>query len=93
MNAEIEVKIRMLENSLHCFVCGLLGLLPVIGLPFAFAALVLSGQVRAGQQKYWNAARPYWIWGVVSAMAGTIFWSVILIIIIYRAMQGPRAFD
>jgi hypothetical protein len=85
MNPDAEAKIRMLENSLRCFVCGLLGLLPALGLPFAFAALALSGQVRASQKKYWNAARPYWIWGVISAMAGTIFWGFILIIVIYHA--------
>ncbi len=90
MNADIEAKIRMLKNSLRCFTCGLLGLLPVIGLPFAFAALVLSGQVRAGQKKHWNAARPYWICGVVSAMAGTIFWSFILILVVYHATAGAR---
>ncbi len=90
MNADIEAKIRMLQNSLRCFTCGLLGLLPVIGLPFAFAALVLSGQVRAGQKTHWNAARPYWICGVVSAMAGTIFWSFILILVVYHATAGAR---
>jgi hypothetical protein len=93
MNTDLDAKIRMLENSMRCFVCGLLGLLPVIGLPFAFAALVLSGEVRAGQKKHWNAARPYWIWGVVSAAGGTIFWGVILAIIIYHTMKGPRVFD
>jgi hypothetical protein len=88
MNSDVEVKIRMLENSLRCFVYGLLGLLPVVGFPFALAALVLSGQVRAGQKKYWNAARPYWIVGVLSAMAGTVFWSFILTIIIYQTVAG-----
>jgi hypothetical protein len=87
MNPAAEVKIRMLQNSLRCFVCGLLGLLPVIGLPFAFAALVLSGQVRAGQKKYWNAARPYWILGVISAMAGTLFWCFIFSVILYHAAR------
>jgi hypothetical protein len=88
MNPAAEAKIRMLENSLRCFVCGLLGLLPIIGLPFAFVALVVySGRVRVGQKRYWNAAKPYWIWGVVSAMAGTIFWGFILIIVIYHAMN------
>ena len=85
MNADVETKIRMLQNSMRCFVYGLLGLLPVIGLPFAFAALVCSGKVRAGQKKYWNAARPYWIWGVVCAAAGTIFWCFVVSLIIYNA--------
>jgi len=56
MNTDASAKIKMLKSSLQCCVCGLLGLLPVIGLPFAIAALVISGRVRAGQKKYWNAA-------------------------------------
>jgi len=84
MNPETEAKLEMLRNSLRCFVCGLLGLLPVIGFPFAFAALVLSGKVRAGQNEFWNAARPYWLWGLISAVAGTVFWSFILILIAWH---------
>jgi hypothetical protein len=78
-------KIRMLENSLRCFGWGLLGLLPVIGVPFAVGALVLSGKARAGEKLFWNAGRPYRIWGVVCAVVGTIFWGSILTIIIYQA--------
>jgi hypothetical protein len=85
MNAATDAKIKMLENSLQCFVCGLLGLLPVIGLPFALAALVISGKVRVRQKKNWNAARPYQICGVVCAAVGTIFWGSILTIIICHA--------
>ena len=93
MNIAAEIKIRMLKNSLRCFWCGLLGLLPVIGLPFALAALVLSGQVRAGQKKYWNAARPYWIWGVVSAVAGTLFWGFVFALILLHAATQNRAWN
>jgi hypothetical protein len=90
MNTDAAAKIRMLESSLRCFVCGLLGLLPVIGFPFAFAALVLSGKVRAGQRKYWNAARPYWVCGVISAIAALIFWGLIAALIVYRTVaEGP----
>jgi ascorbate-specific PTS system EIIC-type component UlaA len=85
MNAAADAKIKMLENSIRCLVCGMLGLLPVIGLPFALAALVLSAKVRARQKKNWNAAKPYLVWGVVCAAAGAIFWGFILTIIIYRA--------
>ena len=85
MNAAADAKIKMLENSIRCLVCGMLGLLPLIGLPFALAALVLSAKVRARQKKNWNAARPCLVWGVVCAAAGTIFWGFILTTIIYRA--------
>lgn len=90
MNPAAEVKIRMLRNSLHCFTCGLLGWLPVIGLPFALAALVLSGKVRVAQKQHWNAARPYWLCGVASAVVGTIFWGFILVIVAYHAATDPR---
>ena len=51
MNADTETRIRTLKNSLECFVCGLLGLLPLVGFPFAVVALVISGKVRVRQKK------------------------------------------
>jgi len=86
MNTAAEVKIRMLQSSLRCFVFGLLGLLPVIGTPFAIAALWISGRVRVKEKQLWNAARPYRIWGIVCAAGGTIFWGFTLTIIIYQAV-------
>jgi len=90
MNPDVEARIRMLNNSLRCFTCGLLGLLPVIGLPFAFMALMLSGQVRAAQKQHWNAARVYWIWGVIAAMVGSIFWSFVLILAAWHLANNRR---
>jgi hypothetical protein len=86
MNTDAEAKIRMLKSSLRCSVYGLLGLL------FAIATLWISGRVRAREKLFWNAARPYRIWGVVCAAGGTIFWGFILTIIIYQAVtdRGSR---
>ena len=91
MNANAEAKIRMLNGSLRCFVFGLLGLIPVVGLPFALAALWIAGRVRVSEKKLWNAAGPYRIWGVVCAAGGTIFWGFILTIIIYQTATGSGA--
>jgi hypothetical protein len=77
-------KIKMIKASLRCFVFGLLGLLPLLGLPFAVAALVNSGKVRAGQKFLWNPARPYWILGLTCAILGTIFWSFILMLVLFQ---------
>jgi hypothetical protein len=82
MNA--AAKIAMLKNSMRCFVLGLLGLLPVIGLPFAVAALWLAGRARVAEKQSWNAARPYRIWGAVCAAAGTIFWGFLLMLLLYN---------
>ena len=88
MNDDIpSAKIKMIKSSMQCFAFGLLGLLPVIGLPFAIAALWISGQIRVKEKQLWNAARPYRIWGVACAAIGTVLWTGILIIVIARALM------
>jgi hypothetical protein len=87
MNTDADAKIQMLKNSLRCFVYGLLGLLPVIGLPFALAALWISGRVRVKEKQMWNAARPYRIWGVVCAAFGTVLWTGVLAIVMARLLM------
>ena len=85
-----DAKIQMIKSSIKCFAFGLLGLLPVIGLPFALAALWISGQVGVKENQFWNAARPYRIWGVVCAAAGTILWGFILMLIIYSMASNSN---
>jgi hypothetical protein len=75
-------KIQMIRSSIKCFAFGLLGLLPIIGLPFALAALWISGRVRVKEKKIWNAARPYRIWGMICAIVGTVLWAGILVFIV-----------
>jgi hypothetical protein len=72
MNNDAIAKITMLKGSSRCFVCGMLSLVPVIGLPFAVSALIAAGRVRVREKRYWNAARPYRIWGVVCAITGIV---------------------
>jgi hypothetical protein len=86
MNA--AAKIQMLKSSMRCFAFGLLGLLPVIGLPFAVAALWIAGRVRMKEKQFWNAARPYRICGVVCAAVGAVVWSVVDTILIYDACNN-----
>ena len=85
MNTTAAAKIKMLNDSMQCFAFGLLGLLPVIGLPFALVALWIAGRVRMQEKQFWNAARPYRIWGAVVAAAGTIFWGFILMLVLSSA--------
>jgi hypothetical protein len=87
MKMDASAKIQMLKSSLRCFTFGVLGLIPLIGLPFALAALWISGRVRVKEKLFWNAARPYRIWGVVCAAVGTILWLGILAIIVARALM------
>jgi hypothetical protein len=89
MNNDAVGKIAMIRDSFRCFIYGLLGLLPGFGLPFAGAALVISGKVRVREKKYWNAAKPYRVLGVLAASGGTIFWLLIAIWIAYNMYYNP----
>jgi hypothetical protein len=82
-----ETKIQMLKGSMRCFACGLVSLIPLFGFPFAIAALWISGRVRVAERNFWNAARPYRVWGGICAALSMGFWSFVLILIIARALN------
>jgi hypothetical protein len=82
MNDIPAAKIKMMKGSIRCFIFGVLALIPMIGLPFGLAALWISGRIRVTEKQFWNAARPYRIWGVVCAAIGTILWAGILTIVV-----------
>lgn len=81
MNTSGTEKLKMLQASVRCLVYGLLALLPLIGLPFALAALWLAGRIRKQETSYWNAAKPYRIIGTLCAAIGTVGWFFIAALI------------
>ena len=93
MNNDALLKIQMLKSSLRCFVFGLLGLIPVLGLPFAFAALWLSGRVRVQEKLFWNAARPFRVWGMVIAAVSLVLWFLIAALIVNSATHHGSSAD
>lgn len=86
MNNDAMAKIKMLQESTQCLVFGLLGFLPVIGLPFAFAALWIGRRARNREKHYWNAAKPYRIWGVIFALISIL--SALTVIVINSIAPG-----
>lgn len=86
MNADPAAKIAMIKGSVRCLVFGLLGLLPLIGIPFAALALVNAGQVRKREKQYWNVARMHWIGGAISAVAGFVISALTVAFFVYNAL-------
>lgn len=93
MNDLAGAKLKMLQASVRCLVLGLLGLLPLIGVPFALAALWTAGRVRQQEKQFWNAARPYRLVGVVCAALGLIAWTGVLIIVVFRLIMAAEGLD
>ncbi|HEV2318754.1 MAG TPA: hypothetical protein VGV18_03330 [Verrucomicrobiae bacterium] len=88
MKSDALAKIVMLKGSMRCFVFGLMGLVPFIGLPFAFVSLWLSGVVRQREKQYWNAAKPYRICGIIAAATGALVTVIIAALIGYSAVTS-----
>jgi hypothetical protein len=88
MKSDAAAKIAMLKGSMRCFVFGLVGLLPFIGLPFGFVSLWISGVVRQREKQYWNAAKPYRICGIVAAATGAFVSVIIAALIGYSAVTS-----
>jgi hypothetical protein len=70
-------KIEMIERSMRCFVLGLWGLLPVIGIPMALMSLLQNRRVKLGQGAMWNPAERYLFWGALCARIG--LWPILII--------------
>jgi hypothetical protein len=78
------VKIEMMESSRRCLVFGLLGLLPVIGLPFALIAGWHSGQARSREKYHWNPAHQLRILGLTCAVVGVLGWGFLDILVLWQ---------
>jgi hypothetical protein len=72
---------EMIEQSLRCFVFGLLGLIPIVGIPMAVYSHAQYRSVRRGQAGRWNPAQRYLFWGALCARMGLALFLFIPIII------------
>jgi hypothetical protein len=64
-----EAKIRMIKSSWRCLVASLIGMIPVIGLPFALGAVLRSRRLEQSAaegnpaRRYVTAARRFGLFG------------------------------
>jgi len=78
-------KLMMMKSSIRCLTLGLLGLLPIIGVVFALAALWASFSARWQEKYFWNPAKPHRIAGLICASMGALIWGAMDTIMIYHA--------
>jgi ABC-type transport system involved in cytochrome c biogenesis permease component len=65
-------KVLALQAALRCLTCGLLALIPVIGLPFAIAAMIFHVQASGHAPDDWHIARRYALLGMLFAALGLV---------------------
>jgi hypothetical protein len=54
--------VRVIRRSLRCFVFGLLGIIPVVGLGLAYQAVRLYGKVVGETSQHWEPPKMRWHW-------------------------------
>ena len=59
LDSPLQNRIAAVKSSLRCFVYSLIGLVPLIGIPFAVAAIVRSRQVQKAVSSDWNPGDRY----------------------------------
>lgn len=75
-------RIEMIDSSLRCFTYGLIGLLPVIGIPMAVLSAIQHARVKRGQGEVWNPAQRYLFWGAVCARMGLALFLLVPVIVL-----------
>jgi hypothetical protein len=81
-------KLKMIKASIRCLWFGMLGLLPLIGVPFAMAGLWSSWSARKLEKELWNPAKPHRVIGLICASIGALVWSGVDTVLIYHAVIG-----
>ena len=80
-------RIEVIRKSLAAYVYGLFGLLPIFGLPFGLAAIVLFVLVRKQKRPDWNPAERYLDWSVWFALIGVVLSLVLIGVLMALAIQ------
>ena len=63
-------KVLALRAALRCFTCGLLALIPIIGVPFAIVAMIFQIKASGYAPDNWPVAHRYSRLGVFFAAVG-----------------------
>jgi hypothetical protein len=73
-------KIELIQRSLRCFTMGVIGVLPVVGIPFAVLALAHYFRVKRESGAQWNPAQQYLTWGLATALSGLFLTFVLTLV-------------
>ncbi len=79
-------RITAIRKSLAAFVCGIFGLVPVLGLVPAVWTFLSWNAVRLGYANEWNPACRYLHWGIIMALLGLLNSLLISIVVIFTLL-------
>jgi uncharacterized protein YqgC (DUF456 family) len=80
--------ITAIRKSLTGFVCGIFGVLPVIGIIPAMCAVSCWSSVRRNYRNQWNPAKVYLLGGLLLAAFGILSSAVIFCVVLFMCVEG-----
>jgi hypothetical protein len=92
MTDSVANRIAIIKTSLRLFVCGIVGLLPVIGFLPALYVVFSYFRLRSRFRDEWNPAANYLSWGLGLALFG-LGLSILLIPVIILTRDFPGSSD
>jgi hypothetical protein len=78
-----ERRIKSIKGSLRCFLFSLVGLVPLLGLPFAVSAMIQGWQLDRSIKSEWNAGARYLGAGRRIAPVGLVSTVVFLVFVCF----------
>ncbi len=78
--------IEAISVSLRAFVCGIFGLLPIIGLVPGLYAMYCWSRVHDRFRNEWNPAGPYLMAGLLFGTIGLVFSTILILLLIGSVM-------
>jgi len=87
-NASPMGKIEMIQRSQRCFVYGVFGLIPIIGIPMVILATIENYRVMKGWREHWNPAKRYLFWGMVCARVGFFMLVGVFLALVYAVISA-----
>lgn len=78
-------KVQTIQRSLRCFFCGIIGILPGVGIPFAVVALGNWLFLLRRSKDNWNPAARYLHYGALAATLGILLTFLLAAVIVIEA--------
>jgi hypothetical protein len=79
-------KIELIQKSIRCLVYGSIGLVPILGIPFAVRALSINFRVKRTRNGNWNPGERQMFLGRILAWLGLLLTFVVVLLVIYNVL-------
>ena len=83
-----EERIQFVKESMRCFVLGLCGFLPLVGIVPSILAIVFYRRARLAVGTNWNPARTYLRWGMFLGWFNLIVEVIVLTMLIIAVVSA-----